>query len=375
MAKENSSTELSVRDGGRTETSLSINNYNYDERIALLTPQEREHYDKLASAINPKDANSIQTYGTDLSKTIARTGDTLLQSVRSTSNNELAQLTNELLGELNLIDVGELSTDSKFKAFLRSVPILRKLVKTVEGVMIKYDTISENVDKISKKIDATRIVAMRDNSSLAQIFDSDKEYIRQMRELILAAKLKVKDLDAQIDEMVAHPEQYEAFDVKKMITFRNSLEKRIADMQTSEYTLTQSLFQVETIAAGNSELAQRADNIVNNVIPIWRNQLANSVIIHNQQNSIEAQQKITDATNKMLKANADNIHRNAVAVAKANEDPVIALETLEHTTQELVNTIKEVKQIHDQGAANRKNLESSLKKYSEQLESVIAENA
>ncbi len=371
MAKENS-TDVSVQ---KSETSLSINNYQYDEKIALLTPAEREHYDKLAASINPQDANSIQTYGTELSKTIARTGDTLLQSVRSTSNNDLAQLTNDLLGELNLINVDELGNDGKIKSIIRNIPILRKLVKTVESVMVKYDTISGNVDKISKKIDQTRIVAMRDNSSLAQIFDSDKEYIRQMRELILAAKIKVQELNAQIDDMVANPDKYEAFDTKKMISFRNSLEKRIADMQTSEYTLTQSLFQVEAIAAGNSELAQRADNIVNNVIPIWRNQLANSVIIHNQQNSIEAQQKIVEATNKMLKVNAENIHRNAVAVAKANEDPVIALETLEHTTQELVNTIHEVKQIHDQGAANRKNLESSLKKYSEQLENAISGNA
>jgi uncharacterized protein YaaN involved in tellurite resistance len=369
--------DLSVQNVERdkTVTSLSANNYNYDERIALLTPEEKEKYEKIGSTIKVTDVNSVQTFGSELSKTIAQSGDQLLTSVRSSTNNELVDLTNQLLGELNLINVDEIDPSNRFKNFLRRVPIVRSLVKTVESVLVKYDSISDNVEKISRKIDGTRVVAMRDNSTLRTIFDADKAYIAQMREYILAAKMKVKEFNEQIELMVANPTEYEAYDTKTLISFRNALEKRIADMQTTEYTLTQSLLQVEAIAAGNSELAQRADNIVNNVIPLWKNQLSNAIIIQNQRNGIEAQQKITEATNKMLRTNAENIRKNSIAVAKANEDPVISLETLQHTTNELIQTIKEVKQIHDQGAANRKTLEESLKGYAEQLDHAISENA
>jgi len=369
--------DLTLRNGKdeKTVTALSANNYNYDERIALLTPEEREKYEKISSTIKVTDVNSVQSYGCELSKTIAQSGDQLLSSVRSNNNNDLVDLTNQLLGELNLINVDELDSSNRFKNFLRRVPIIKNLVKTVESVLVKYDSISDNVQKISGKIDVTRVVAMRDNSTLRTIFDADKTYIAQMREYILAAKMKLKEIDDEVDKMIANPADYEAYDTKTMISFRNSLEKRIADMQTQEYTLTQSLLQVETIAAGNAELAQRADNIVNNVIPLWKNQLSNAIIIQNQRNGIEAQQKITEATNKMLRTNAENIRKNSIEVAKANEDPVISLETLQHTTNEIIQTLKEVKQIHDQGAANRKTLEASLKGYAEQLDRAISENA
>lgn len=353
--------------------TLTARNYDYDNRIAALTPEEREKYQKIGELINVNDTNSVQTYGSELSKTIAKCGDTLLSSVRSTNGDELTQLVNNLLSELNLINIDDLNTDSKAKAFLKRIPILRRLVQSVETAMIKYDTIAENVDKISKKIDSTRLVALRDNTTLQTIFNSDKEYITQLREYILAAKMKLKQIEGEVETMLANPDEHEIYDVKSKMSFANALEKRITDMQTTEYTLTQSLMQIEAIASGNDQLAQQADNIVNNVLPIWKSQLANSVMLANQRASSEAQKKTSETTNYIIRTNAEKIHQNAVEIAKASEDPVIQLETLEHTTKELIQTLKDVKQIHKEGAEKRKNVEKALKGYTQQLEAAVAD--
>lgn len=353
--------------------ALSAKNYDYDIRISSLTPEELEKYTKIGDAINVNDTNSVQTYGSELSKTIAKTGDTLLSSVRSNNNDELTQLTNQLLSELNLINIDDLNVDSKLKRFMKRVPILRKLVQSVETVMIKYDTIAENVDKISKKIDTTRIVALRDNTTLQNIFLANKEYIIQLREYILAAKIKLNQLNEELEVMLANQSDYEVYDIKARMSFINALEKRIADMQTTEYTLTQSLLQIEAISSGNDQLAQQADNIVNNVLPIWKNQLAESVFIADQRTGSEAQKKTAEATNKLIRANAENIHKNAVEIAKASEDPVIRLETLEHTTKELIQTLKDVREIHKQGAEKRKSIEKALRSYTEQLETAVSD--
>ena len=46
----------------------------------------------------------------------------------------------------------------------------------------------------------------------------------------------------------------------------------------------------------------------------------------------------------------------------------IKLDTLKDTTQELIETINEVKNIHDKGAAERKEYESHLRDFARQLE-------
>ena len=351
--------------------SLTVKGFDYESKLQVLTEEERDKYTKIGAVINIDDTNSVQTYGSDLSKAIARCGDTLLNSVRSTNNDELIQLTNKLLGELNLINVSELNTESKIKAFLRQVPILKKLVQSVDNVMIKYDKIGDNVDKISKKIDSTRVVAMRDNSTLQTIFDADKEYVLQIREYILAAKIRLAEIQAEVDAMMAEPDKYEVYEIKRRMNFSGNLERRITDMQTTEYTLSQSLMQIEAIVSGNDQIAQRADNLVNNILPIWKNQLSNAIIIANQRTSIEAQNKTAETINKIISANAENIRKNATEIAKANENPTITLETLEKATKELIQMVKDVRDIQKKGSENRKNIEKALMSYSEQLETAV----
>ena len=59
--------------------------------------------------------------------------------------------------------------------------------------------------------------------------------------------------------------------------------------------------------------------------------------------------------------------QNSVNVAKENERNVINLETLRESTRQLIDTIKEVKKIHEEAATNRKNTESELLKIEDEL--------
>ena len=48
------------------------------------------------------------------------------------------------------------------------------------------------------------------------------------------------------------------------------------------------------------------------------------------------------------------LRQNSTDVARENERSVIDIETLRDTTRQLIDTIKEVKQIHEEGAAKKK---------------------
>lgn len=349
-----------------------VQTYDYSLRMASMSADERQHYLEIAKVIDHNDVNSILRYGNEVSSTIAQNGDSLLTAVKGNNSTEVVQLTNELLTELNLIDIDEINSAGKpMKKFLAKIPLVGRLVKSYEQLQIKYDSVSENVNKISRKIGATRLVAMRDNSMLEGMFDNNRDCIEQLRTLILAAKVKLEEIDNEIESMMADPLNYDQVHIKDMQDFKNMLSKRVADMQTSEYILFNNLLQIRAIQSNNTAIADKADIITNHTIPVWKNQLAIAVVMNNQKASIEAQKKLSDTTNLILQKNAANLKQNSIEVAKASEEQVVKIETLQTITTELVETLTEVKRIHTEGQKNRENLEKQLADFGRSIEKTI----
>ena len=369
---ENSNVAM-FNDKGQVET-LTQSQYNYDQRIAVMSADEKAKYLQKTEKLDRHDMTTVTSYGKELSSVISRNGDNLLNSVRGDNSSVVVQLTNELLSQLNLIDIDEINTNTRWKKFWRNFPIIGKMMTSVESIMAKYDTIKDSVTKIGEKIDTARTVALRDNSTLNQIFDANVSYIEQIRELILAAKIREQAVKDELENMKAHANDYEMYEINDTQNFVNQIQKKIVDMETTEYVLTQNLLQIRATQQNNVAIADKSDNIVNNVLPLWKNQISISIIMNNQKNSIEAQQKITDTTNKILRENAKALHMNSVNVAKASEESVIKLDTLKDTTQELIQTIQEVKNIHDRGAEELKEYESHLREFARQLEISLTDN-
>ena len=363
----NSTAIATFNEQGQVE-SLTQSQYNYDQRIAAMSTDDKSKYLAMTEKLDRHDMTTVTSYGRELSTVISKNGDNLLNSVRGDNSNVVVQLTNELLGQLNLIDIDEINTNTKWKRFWRNFPIIGKMMTSVETIMTKYDTIKDNVMKIGDKIEEARTVALRDNSTLNIIFDANVSYIEQIRELILAAKLRESAVMEELEDMKAHANEYEIYEVNDTQNFLSQIQKKIVDMETTEYVLTQNLLQIRATQQNNIAIADKSDNIVNNVLPLWKNQLSISVIMNNQKNSIDAQQRIADTTNKILRENAKALKMNSINVARASEDSVIKLDTLKDTTQELIETINEVKNIHDKGAAERKEYESHLRDFARQLE-------
>ena len=363
----NSTAIATFNEQGQVE-SLTQSQYNYDQRIAAMSTDDKSRYLAMTEKLDRHDMTTVTSYGRELSTVISKNGDNLLNSVRGDNSNAVVQLTNELLGQLNLIDIDEINTNTKWKRFWRNFPIIGKMMTSVETIMTKYDTIKDNVMKIGDKIEEARTVALRDNSTLNIIFDANVSYIEQIRELILAAKLRESAVMEELEDMKAHANEYEIYEVNDTQNFLSQIQKKIVDMETTEYVLTQNLLQIRATQQNNIAIADKSDNIVNNVLPLWKNQLSISVIMNNQKSSIDAQQRIADTTNKILRENAKALKMNSINVARASEETVIKLDTLKDTTQELIETINEVKNIHDKGAAERKEYESHLRDFARQLE-------
>ena len=153
----------------------------------------------------------------------------------------------------------------------------------------------------------------------------------------------------------------------------NNLDRRLTEMLTLRYVIKQSLPQIRTVQYNNLAVADKAQSIIATTIPVWKNQLSIAVALHNQKGNIEAHRRVTDTTNTILKKNAEMLRQNSVEVAKENERSVVSIETLRESTQQLIETIKEVKQIHEEGAAKRREAEAEIMKIESELDNSMTQ--
>jgi len=334
--------------------------------LSKITPEDEQKLSEISKTINPADVNSILNYGVEVQNSMEKYSNAFLTSVRTYNSGEVGVLITDLLSELNYIDVDELEQNS-FQHILSKIPFLKKIVVDTQKLFQKYDTVVNNIDKITNKIKAGRLNSIKDNSSLQTMFDSNVSYIKQMEELIISGQLKFNELSGKLAEMDANPADYQDYEIADLRDFVNRLDKRLADLKVVRFIMMQSLAQIRVVQNNNTSIAEKAQSIISTTIPVWKNQLTIAVALHRQKEHVEVQKKISDTTNTILQKNAELLKQNSIDVARENEKTVVSIDTLKRTTQSLIETLTEVKRIHDEGTQNRKALNTELQSLETEL--------
>jgi len=335
---------------------------------SALTPARKAYYKEIASVLNEKDITTISSYGSDLQRAMdSYSSDFLKQSFDSKTGIESAQLISNLLGELHEVDIDDLEAPTTWKKFLRKLPLVKKLVVSVEQIKAKYNTIEKNIDGIVKKLEATRQIAIRDNNLLQKQFENNCDYVDQLEDLIVAGKMKSEELEALIEDMKAKSGEYEEYQISDIEEYKNSLDKRLTDLVALRYAFKQSLTQIRIIQRTNIMHANNTESQIAMTIPLWKNQLSLAVALYDQKQAIEVGTKVTDATNEMFKKNAEMMKTQAIAVAKESQRMVIDVETLRKTTQELVATVEGVQKAQKEGAERRAAAEAEIAKLEKEM--------
>ena len=336
--------------------------------IENLPTKQKEYYKEIAKVLNEKDLTSISSYGSDLQRAMdSYSSDFLNQSFSRENSLESADLIANLLGELHEVNIDDLEAPGPVKRFLRKIPGLKRLVISVEQVKAKYNTIQKNIDGIVKKLEATRQIAIRDNNLLQKQFENNCDYVDQLEDLIVAGKLKSKELEDLLENMKAEAGQYDDYQITDIEEYKNSLDKRITDLVMLRYAFKQSLTQIRIIQRTNMMDANNTEAQITMTIPLWKNQMSLAVALYNQKQSIEISNKVTEATNEMFKKNAEMMKTQAIEVAKQNQRSVLDIETLRKTTQELLATVEGVQKAQQEGAQKRAAAEAELVKLEKEM--------
>ena len=86
-----------------------------------------------------------------------------------------------------------------------------------------------------------------------------------------------------------------------------------------------------------------------------------------------AQRKVTDLTNELLKKNAEALHMASVETAKESERGIVDIETLKKTNADLIQTLDDVMRIQKEGRIKRQQAEVEMQRMEAELKSKLLE--
>ncbi len=150
------------------------------------------------------------------------------------------------------------------------------------------------------------------------------------------------------------------------------LDKRVGDLVVMQHAADQSLPMIRLIQANALQLIEKFNTVREITIPSWKRQFAIQLSLGEQKAAVELSTAIDDATNELMRRNADLLRQASVDTARSNQRGVIDVATLRHVHDQLIATVEEVRSIHREGMQQRQQAEVELSRLREDLQQRLA---
>ncbi|AYC29467.1 toxic anion resistance protein [Paenisporosarcina cavernae] len=356
-----------------SESSFSLENVKETPTAPVsfmerLSSEEQEKAKTLAAQIPVGNHEAILTYGANAQNELSKFSHQMLDHVQRKDIGPVGDILKELmdkLGEMNPEDLSQGKRNGVKRLF-------RKVTKSVQEMMSKYQRLSTQIDRIGIQLEHSKKGLLEDVHMLEQLYDQNKAYFQALNIYIAAAELKrdeiTKKLIPELQRKAESSSDQMAYqEVNDMAQFVDRLEKRIYDLQLSRQITIQSAPQIRMIQQTNQTLAEKIQSSIMTSIPLWKNQIAIALTLNRQQQAVAAQKQVSKTTNDLLLKNAEMLKVNSIETARENERGIVEIDTLKQTQASLIQTIEETLQIQADGRVKRKAAELEIAKMEEEL--------
>ena len=331
--------------------------------LAKYTPDEQRQITAVADKIDITDSNAVLSYGASAQRKVSDFADGALASVRGKDMGETGQVLSSLLVELQ-------HNGEPKKGFFSG--LFDNADKQFDRLKAQYSTTEANIDRLIKLLEEHEQQLVKDIVQLDKLYDKNKLYFKEVSMYIDAGKLALEkartetlpELQRKAAETNSPEDAQAAQDYADMIT---RFEKKLYDLELSRTVCLQSAPEIRMVQNSDTIMSEKIHSTIINVIPMWKTQMVLALNNYHTQKAIDAQNAVTEATNEMLRKNAEALHMSSVETAKASERGIVDIETLQHTNQQLISALDEIQQIQADGKVARANAEKELNRIEEEL--------
>ncbi|OTG91905.1 toxic anion resistance protein [Acinetobacter sp. ANC 3813] len=318
--------------------------------------------------------NAVAEYGKNIASKTSSYTDELLNLVQNKDLDATGQKLNQVVQVAQQLNTSSILNKSKSSGFFGS--ILSKFKGAKQSFDQHFNTTKEQIDALVKEIESSQNGLKARVSTLDKMFDGVQDEYKQLGIYVAAGKIKEQEIQQQIAVLTGQEQdQSTTQKIYDLNHLSNNLEKRVSDLQVLQQSAMQTLPMIRIIQSNNLMLVDKFYAIKNITLPAWKNQISLAISLQEQKNSVQLANTIDDATNDLLKRNADLLHQNSVDTARANQRSVIDIETLEHVQNTLIKTVNDVIQIQKEGMQKRDEAAGRLRILQDNLNHLVLESS
>mgnify|MGYP000879990017 FL=1 len=318
--------------------------------------------------------NAVAEYGKNIATQTSGYTDELLNLVQNKDFDETGQKLNQVVQVAQQLNTSSILNKKKNSGFFGG--LMSKIKGAKNNIDMHFNTTKEQIDTLVKEIEKSQSGLKARVDTLDRMFHGVQSEYKQLGVYIAAGKLKQDEIQQEISTLTAQAQdQTTTQRVYDLNHLANNLEKRVSDLQVLQQSAMQTLPMIRIIQSNNLMLVDKFYAIKNITLPAWKNQISLAISLNEQKNSVQLANTIDDATNDLLKRNADLLHQNSVDTAKANQRSVIDIETLEHVQNTLIKTVNDVIQIQKEGMQKRAEATTRLRSLQDNLNQLVLDSS
>lgn len=317
---------------------------------------------------------AVAEYGKNIATKTSTYTDELLNLVQNKDLDATGQKLNQVVQVAQQLNSSSILNRKKSSGFLGG--LISKMKGAKQSFDQSFNSTKQQIEVLVQEIESSQAGLKARVETLDKMFYGVQDEYKQLGIYIAAGKLKEQEIQQQIATLSSQTQdQTTVQKVYDLNHLSNNLEKRVSDLQVLQQSAMQTLPMIRIIQSNNLMLVDKFYAIKNITLPAWKNQISLAISLSEQKNSVQLANSIDDATNDLLRRNADLLHQNSVDTARANQRSVIDIETLEHVQNTLIKTVNDVIQVQKEGMQKRAEAATRLRALQQNLNHLVIESS
>ena len=345
-----------------TQESMQIQNNDFD--VATISEYKQrlrgmKEVQDLTSEVEIQNPNSIVMFGQGASEQISKVSDELLNSMKAVKAEEASEMLVNLTKIMDKFDIKELDGSEKQSMLSK---FMKGVGNSVAKLFQKYDTMGYEVEKVYVLLKKYENDIRESNANLKKLYDANLHYYQLLEKYIVAGELALEEIEAYIYQISMNNslgQEEKQMMLQKLEISKEMLSQRVYDLQIAENVAIQSAPMIQTIQISNFNLMRKINSSFIITLPIFKQCLAQAVILKRQEIQAKSIKQLDDKTNELIMRNAQNTARQSVEIAKMASGSSVSISTLEKSFETIMKGIEDTKAIQEANKVQR--IENSAK--------------
>lgn len=360
-----------------TQENMQIQNNDFDV-VTISEYKQRlrgmKEVQDLTSEVEIQNPNSIVMFGQGASEQISKVSDELLNSMKAVKAEEASEMLVNLTKIMDKFDIKELDGSEKQSMLSK---FMKGIGNSVAKLFQKYDTMGYEVEKVYVLLKKYENDIRESNANLKKLYDANLHYYQLLEKYIVAGELALEEIEAYIYQISMNNslgQEEKQIMLQKLEISKEMLSQRVYDLQIAENVAIQAAPMIQTIQMSNFNLMRKINSSFIITLPIFKQCLAQAVILKRQEIQAKSIKQLDDKTNELIMRNAQNTARQSVEIAKMASGSSVAISTLEKSFETIMKGIEDTKAIQEanrvqriENSAKLERIKSTMKKNTAQL--------